>query len=192
VGTNQVQPIAEGETTGLFLKTMGNMKMSQDRGRDMGYLMGSSVNLSATNLGTKNAPLRIYANGAALNFDCGDAWLRAVGTGAPLQISRYNVKSLSLANPERFIWMLDRSDALYKDLYGFYGDDWLESPFATKEPYRLAESDEDEVVEIEDAVMENEGVTRETNQTNMAADRPRELAIVKDVEGGMKIVENQQ
>ena len=192
VGTNQVQPIAEGETTGLFLKTMGNMKMSQDRGRDMGYLMGSSVNLSAANLGTKNAPLRIYANGAALNLDCGDAWLRAAGTGAPLQINRYNVNNLSLANPERFMWMLDRSDALYKDLYGFYGDDWLESPFATKEPYRLAESDEDEVVEIEDAMRENEGVTRETNQTNMAAERPRELAIVKDVEGGMKIVENQQ
>ena len=192
VGTNQVQPIAEGETTGLFLKTMGNMKMSQDRGRDMGYLMGSSVNLSAANLGTKNAPLRIYANGAALNLDCGDAWLRAAGTGAPLQINRYNVNNLSLANPERFMWMLDRSDALYKDLYGFYGDDWLESPFVSKEPYQLTASDEDEVVEIEDAMRENEGVTRETNQMNMAAERPRELAIVKDVEGGMKIVENQQ
>ncbi|MBE6102803.1 MAG: leukotoxin LktA family filamentous adhesin [Selenomonas ruminantium] len=187
VGTNQVQPIAEGETAGLFLKTRGNMKMSQDRGRDMGYLMGSSVNLSAANLGTKNAPLRIYANGAALNLDCGDAWLRAAGTGAPLQISRYNVKSLSLANPERFMWMLDRSDALYKDLYGFYGDDWLESPFASKELYRLTANDEDEAMGIKEVRMENKDVTRETN---MIAERPQELAIVKDVEGGMKIVEN--
>ena len=158
----------------------------------MGYLMGSSVNLSAANLGTSGTPLRIYANGAMLNFDSDAAFLRAMGTGEPLRINNYKLNSLTLENSERFIWMLDRSDALYKDLYGFYGDDWLESPFATKEPYRLAESDEDEVVEIEDAVMENEGVTRETNQTNMAAERPRELAIVKDVEGGMKIVENQQ
>ncbi|WP_026766966.1 leukotoxin LktA family filamentous adhesin [Selenomonas ruminantium] len=194
VGTNQVQPIAEGETTGLFLKTMGNMKMSQDRGRDMGYLMGSSVNLSAANLGTRNDPLRIYANGAALKLDCDDAWLRAVGTGVPLQINRYNVNTLSLANPERFMWMLDRSDALYKDLYGFYGDDydWLESPFALKEPHRLTASDENEAMEIKDVMLENEGVTRKTNQTNVGAERPRELAIVKDVEGGIKISENQQ
>ena len=192
VGSNQVQPIAEGETAGLFLKTTGNMMMSRTQGMNTGYLMGSSVNLSAANLGTSGTPLRIYANGAMLNFDSDAAFLRAMGTGEPLRINNYKLNSLTLENSERFIWMLDRSDALYKDLYGFYGDDWLESPFATKEPYRLAESDEDEVVEIEDAVMENEGVTRETNQTNMAAERPQELAIVKDVEGGMKIVENQQ
>ena len=184
VGTNQVQPIAEGETTGLFLKTRGNMKMSQDRGRDMGYLMGSSVNLSATNLGTKNAPLRIYANGAALNFDCGDAWLRAVGTGAPLQISRYNVKSLSLANPERFIWMLDRSDALYKDLYAFYGDDGQENLFDSEEKYRLLASDEE-------TEAENKDLTMDTGKNNVDTERQQGMVIVKDTKGELKITANE-
>ena len=92
------------------------------------------------------------------------------------------------------MWMLDRSDALYKDLYGFYGDDydWLESPFALKEPYRLTASDENEAMEIKDVMLENEGITRETNRTNVTAKRPRELVIVKDVDEGIKIIENQQ
>ena len=94
--------------------------MSTERGKDMGYLRGNSINLEAAQLGTEDNPLRIYANGAVLNLAYGDAWLKAVGTGEPLRINQYKLNSVSLSNPDRFIWMLDRSDARYKDIYEFY------------------------------------------------------------------------
>ena len=120
VGTNKTQPIASGETSGLFLKTTGAMRMSTERGKDMGYLRGNSINLEAAQLGTEDNPLRIYANGAVLNLAYGDAWLKAVGNGETLWINQYKLNSVSLSNPDRFIWMLDRSDARYKDIYEFY------------------------------------------------------------------------
>ncbi|WP_303758219.1 hypothetical protein [Selenomonas ruminantium] len=120
VGTNKTQPIASGETSGLFLKTTGAMHMSTERGKDMGYLRGNSINLEAAQLGTEDNPLRIYANGAVLNLAYGDAWLKAVGNGETLWINQYKLNSVSLSNPDRFIWMLDRSDARYKDIYEFY------------------------------------------------------------------------
>jgi hypothetical protein len=94
--------------------------MSTERGKDMGYLMGNSINLEAAQLGTPDNPLRIYANGAVLNLAYGDAWLKAVGTGEPLRINQYYLNSISLANPDRFIWMLDRNDTRYKDIYDYY------------------------------------------------------------------------
>ena len=120
VGTNKTQPIASGEKSGLFLKTTGAMRMSTERGKDMGYLRGNSINLEAAQLGTEDNPLRIYANGAVLNLAYGDAWLKAVGTEESLWINQYYLNSISLSNPDRFIWMLDRSDARYKDIYEFY------------------------------------------------------------------------
>ena len=71
-------------------------------------------------MGTEDNPLRIYANGAVLNLAYGDAWLKAVGNGETLWINQYKLNSVSLSNPDRFIWMLDRSDARYKDIYEFY------------------------------------------------------------------------
>jgi hypothetical protein len=125
VGTNQVQPIAEGETAGLFLNTTDNMYMSQERGKDMGYIRGNSINLSAgNNLGTEQVPLRIYTNGSALNLTGKNAYFSAVGNGAPLAINRYRLSNLNLKNPDRFIWQLDRSDTYYTDIYRFEQADW--------------------------------------------------------------------
>ena len=178
VGTNTTQPIASGETSGLFLKTTGNMSMSTERGKDMGYLMGNSINIEAAQLGTADNPLRIYSNGAVLNLAYGDTWLNAVGTGKPLQINYYYLKNISLTNPERFIWMLDRSDARYKDIYEFYR-------------VRDVRNNLDDDKFLEDEDMENLIITdqEEGNVVENNNNRSQELAIRNDA-GTVRITEN--
>jgi hypothetical protein len=179
VGTNKTQPIASGETSGLFLKTTGAMRMSTERGKDMGYLRGNSINLEAAQLGTEDNPLRIYANGAVLNLAYGDAWLKAVGTEESLWINQYYLNSISLSNPDRFIWMLDRSDARYKDIYEFY----------RVYDVRNNLDDEDKFLEDEDA--ENQVITDQEggNVVENYNNRSQELVIRNDA-GTVRITEN--
>ncbi|MBE6092030.1 MAG: leukotoxin LktA family filamentous adhesin [Selenomonas ruminantium] len=169
VGTNKNQPIASGEMSGLFLKTTGVMRMSTERGKDMGYLMGNSINIESAQLGTADNPLRIYSNGAVLNLAYGDTCLNAVGNGSPLRINQYYLNSISLDNPDRFIWMLDRNDVRYKDIYDYYrvynahGNKWEEDEF------------------IEDDESDNQVVTDQgTESVVQNNNRSQELVIRKD------------
>ncbi|SHK28314.1 hypothetical protein SAMN05216582_101189 [Selenomonas ruminantium] len=188
VGTNKIQPTAAEETSGLFLSTNGIMRMSTERGKDMGYLMGNSINLRASQMGTQDNPLRIYANGAVLNLEYGEAWLKAVGTGSPLRINRYNLRSLSLDNPNRFIWMLDRGDVRNKDIYGFYGVGWMEYLFDFDEYYQWLMSLQDAYIPD----LNNKDLNMGTNRIDVEKRRQQGLVIIKGDGGGMEITADQQ
>jgi tRNA-dihydrouridine synthase len=168
----------------------------------MGYLLGSSVNLKAFSLGKQEVPLRIYTNGGVLNLEARDAYLEGVGTGDPLQINRYIVNNLTLKNPEQFIWSLDRSDALYKDIYEFYGIDWQGYPlnydaFYQSVQRRKATKNQEfedlelENLELKDLELEDLELEEIVRSKQEARAHSQNLVILKDAEN-VKIAENQQ
>lgn len=186
VGINKIQPTASGESSGLFINNAGDIYMSTERGKDMGYLLGSSVNLKAFSLGKQEVPLRIYTNGGVLNLEARDAYLEGVGTGDPLQINRYIVNNITLKNPEQFIWSLDRSDALYKDIYEFYGIDWKGYTLDYDEFYQFMKAPK-AADDLDFADQESEKAARRNSE---GGENSQDLVIIQDDET-VKIVENQ-